>query len=204
MAVIVSMAFGSPAFADEFELAEELEFDPIHATIMPGSGRLKFEDQFIDKNNYIVSNGDALLIKASLLNVITTNGVELPIDAMQDYTIEFKFKTIKGNANTTISINDYGLFYGLKDNGIINGGTSQSIKWKMPKNSEKGVVTCKIVRHKNTVTFYLNDKYMTEITNKPQNKQLFMSILFTSQSKSSEIELQSIRLDQGAENDSED
>ncbi len=181
-----------------------MEFDPIHATITPGSGRLKFEDKFIDKKNYIVSNGDALLIKSSLLNAVNTNGVVLPIDAMQDYTLEFTFKTIKGNAITSVATVDYGVFFGPMNYGIINGGTSQNIKWKMPKNSEKGVVTCKIVRHKNTVTFYLNDKYLTEITNKPQNRILFMAITCTSLSKSSEIELQSIRLDQGAENDSED
>lgn len=199
LTVVVSMALCVPTFADELE--EDIEYEPIHATIVPGSGRLKFEDKFIDKKNYVVSNEDALLFKGSGKSVVMTNSVVFPVNAMQDYVLDFRFKVLKGSGMIMLGVAGYSV--GISDMSFIKKGVylcydgqEEFVPMKRPKNDEKGVSDLKIQRHKNVITFFWNDMYVTEFVYKPQTP--IMPVVISCVGRL-EAELQSIRLEQGAD-----
>ncbi len=192
---ILALVGAFTAFADE---SEEMEFEPIHATIAPGSSRLKFEDVYDGKSSITV-NGDALIFNVAKGKYIVTDLVTLPVNARQDYTLEFTFRVVSGDALLGITCGNALLSFGEK---VAIYGTSDyqqtNKKWKTPKGEVKGQYVCKIVRKKNDTSFFLNDKYVGEVNFKPQSPVLMLRIVVSAMKKST-VELTSVRIDQGPE-----
>lgn len=180
---------------------EEREFSPIHATLNPGNSPLNF-DEVYNKNASLYTNGDALFIKVGKLNTVISNAVVLPINAYEDYTLEYTFKFKADNGIITIGSNNYSIAFGMNTVVITtleNNSTDQETfkKWKIPQGKEKGYVVCKIVKSKNIVSFFLNDKFVTEISVNPKSSEYQLAI--AASGLKVEAELQSVRIDQGAE-----
>lgn len=200
LALVICACSGMSVYADD----NDNEFEPIHATIAPGNGILKFEETS-GKKASVFTNGDALIFSISRFKEANT-WTTLPINAQQDYTLEFKFKIIKGDCLITIGSDMYTITFGKKIAAVdVSGGqgvfSKQKVqKWKTPEGEEKGVITCKIVKHRSIITFYLNDKYVSELNVKP-DMSLYRIGISCLALKSSEVELQSVRIDQGPETD---
>lgn len=199
MMVAMTFIFGVNAFADEVA-----EYDPIHATLLPGSSELKFEENY-GKNSAIILNGDYLKLKSKKGEPAKTNGVMLPVNALKDYTLELCFNISKlGMGSVAVGTQYYSVSFGKK--GLVTvwcrpNETFNFPKWKMPKGNDKNQVIVKIINSKNTVSIFLNDKYVTEFKSQPEGPELLMMILCNCFLGQSEVELESIKIDQGPEID---
>lgn len=180
---------------------EEREFAPIHATLNPGTSPLNFEEVY-NKNASLYTNGDALFIKVGKFNTVTSNAVVLPINAYEDYTLEYTFKFKADKGVITIASNNYAIAFGMNTviiTTLVNNSSDQETfkKWKIPQGKEKGYVVCKIVKSKNIVSFFLNDKFVTEISVNPKSSDYLLAI--AASGLKLEAELQSVQINQGAE-----
>lgn len=221
LTMIMTVTSCYTAYAQETEDYEDMVFEPIHATISPGNGTLGIEEVY-GKKSMIATNGDALLIKSGNES-IKTNTFELPLNAMEDYTMEFTFVLPKFGGWVTMNFSGYSIMFSKKmadaqamdsmDNNPAAGmnidssflktafGKNPQKKFKMPAGKEKDQVICKIVKRKKIVTVFLNGQYVAEFNVKPMHPILKLNIDFTFKT---EGVLQSIRLDQGPEEDSDD
>ena len=212
LTVILAVASSFTVFADE---SEEIEFEPIHATITPGSGTLKFEEVY-SKKAMIATNGDALIFKSGK-EIIMTNPIDLPINAMEDYTMEFTFQIPKFGGCVMMTFSDYDVLFSKKNasafseglgdinNAVDNKNVALKFlfsknKFKMPVGKEKNQFVSKIVKRKKIVTVFLNDQYVSEFNVKPMSPKIDLVLVFFGEN---EGELQSIRLDQGTEDESD-
>lgn len=219
LTVIVTVVPGFTMLAQE---DEDIKFEPIHSTILPGSGTMRFEEVY-EKKSMITTNGDALMFKCNL--PLKTNIVELPINAMQDYTMEFTFNIPKFKGWIIMNFSGFTIAFTKKkamakpvDLDMSNKDYTEEKKsnslssnifgiykqldkqFKMPVGVEKNQYVCKIIKRKKIITIFINNKFLTEFNIKPTSSTLEFDICFFL----TEGELQSIRLDQGPENDDED
>ena len=210
LTVILAVGSVFTVFADE---SEEIEFEPIHATITPGSGTLKFEEVY-SKKAMIATNGDALIFKSGK-EIIMTNPIDLPINAMEDYTMEFIFQIPKFGGAVILNFSGYYILFSKKKASASVVDSDDVVKSKeelfgrflfsrnlvkIPAGKEKNQFVCKIVKRKKIVTVFLNDQYVSEFNVKPMSPKLELVMGFF---VGTEGELQSIRLDQGTEDESD-
>lgn len=195
-AVVVMTA--SPTILAQNE--DEIEYDPIHSTILPGDGRLHIQENH-GKNSSVFLIGDELMFKSHKGEPAQLE-FELPLNPIQDYTLELTF--ITSNLNKGFVFFGSDLFFMRLGPKLVQVLTQQETvfedkKWKWPKSEVKDELVCKIERHKKNYTFFVNNTYVCETTIN-QYGSSFPFIITLSGSKS-EILLKSIRVDQGAEND---
>lgn len=182
---------------------EEIEFDPIHKTILPGDGYLTIDEKY-EKNSSLYLVGDELTFKSIKLEQAIF-GFQLPVNPKQDYTIEFTFSKPKMKTSfITIGTNDYSLILGPKLATVYlenQNSVFSDKKYKMPEGKIKNELVCKIVRSKRNMTFFINDQYLceTQVKNIIDPNALGFVIAFSS--SKSEMQLKSIRIDQGPDSD---
>lgn len=201
-ALLLSAVSFTPAFSKE---DEDLEFEPIHETILPGEGRLKI-DEYYDKNNSLRLVGDELVFESKKLNLVETT-FELPVNPQQDYTIEYTLNipSIKNSA-VIIGTNEMATSFGSL--GIVKGGKGISVcsngievfkdkKWKIPESSNKNECVVKFEKRKKIITLFINGKYVFEVTTKDIQPRYIVTMALMSLKGT--MTLQSIKIDQGPE-----
>lgn len=215
LAVVMTVTCGFFAYAED-EAEDVREFQPIHATISPGDGTLRFEENYSNKA-MISTDGEFLNFKSGK-GTIMTNTIELPINGQQDYTMEFTFNLPTFGGFITMMFNRYGVLLTKKGaqaftaenaanagvyggGGLVNNVLAKAKLTKIPAGKEKNQFVCKIVKRKKIVTIFVNDQFITEFTDKVPGSKLEMDLTFAF---GTEGRLQSVRLDQGAETMSED
>ena len=185
----------------------EDEFEPIHKTIVPGDGYLKFEEKY-DKNSSVMLTGDDLMFKSKKSQPAGA-AFYLPLNPTQDYTLELTFAVPNLKSCKSIMVIQSDVFamcigYKSVDIAILpQDHVFVDTNWKMPKLDNKDEVICKIVRRKKILTFYVNNKYVCETTTNQISSSFPFGIQFINV-KSGEMLLKSIRLDQGPETDEND
>ena len=183
----------------------EDEFEPIHKTIVPGDGYLKFEEKY-DKNSSVMLTGDDLMFKSKKSQPAVAS-FDMPLNPMQDYTLELTFAMPNLKTSILVISSDvFAMFIGQRHMDVVKIPEDHvfvDTKWKMPKLDNKDEVICKIVRRKKILTFYVNNKYVCETTINPISSSFPFGIQFINV-KSGEMLLKSIRLDQGPETDEND
>lgn len=214
--------FIQPVFAQEYE-DEEIQFEPIHSTLFPSSSLFKFEEGY-EKNSSVIISDDALILKSKkseTASAIAKHG--LPINFNQDFSISLTLlgkylyiPTLVGVAKPftlEITLNDYTFIISKKSVMLVTGNASNQSpkylfktekKWKLPVNSIGDLLLIKIERHRKNLTLFINNEYVGEaiIQNSSPRDSTAFCLSYTS--KSGEITLSSISLDQGSADDEDE
>lgn len=178
----------------------ENEFAPIHQTLVPGDRRFHFEDNY-DTNSSVYLIGDELLLKSKKFNSAIGTTV-LPLNPNAEYSIEVTIFTKKFSKMGAIGVvaNGYGITFSKKKVLVVVGNKKvyEPKKWKFPEGNVKDEIKIKFVRRRDIVTIFVNNEYVTEIS-APYVKHESEIAFTLIDLKSSEIQIKSIKLDQGSD-----
>lgn len=206
-------------YAQDSEDTEELNFEPIHTTIIAGS--LNIEDSYTKNHSVGFSNDDIVLtiikpdyksngfLKGVTITGLPAVNIPLPVNPRQDYEIEFNLTCPKFNKFSSImlSVGNFTLNIGTKGYLIysVNGDNMDILannpkKWKLPLQEENDKISVKLERRNKILTFYANGSYLGEV-NDSHNLLKEMSVILSlfSFKKNVSVYLNSIRVDQGGE-----
>ena len=196
-------------YAEDYEAEEEIEYEPIHATILPTS--LKIEENY-NKRYSVGFEGDAIAftinkldIKALAKGVNTLENMpfvafKLPVDPRKDYVIELDFTTNLKKDGIVLALNNYSLSLMKKLFILQNVSTREVIspkKWSLPEGADKDKVIVKIEKRNKILTFFANGAYLGEFKDaKNDHKETELVVGFVG-GKGSKLLLNSIKVDQG-------
>lgn len=194
-AVIIFLFVGYSVYAQS---EDEIKYEPVHSTILPGDGRL----QIVEKNDrkaFVYISGDDLVLTSK--GGIATAEFVLPVNPMQDYIIEFALKTNKIGKSGVFSATvgkDIAMANFGKQITLAKGAETiyKNYKLKAPLYKTEDA-TIRIERRKTIVTVHINGQYVCET--QVQETYDAMSCILMLVSKSGTAVLRSVRIDQGAE-----